>query len=98
MAKQFAYRVQVKGENMDIGILSMQQIPNYSSFLQALSLKKQLERLSGGDVYFIDIEEGRHLVPPVESSMAHGGFFRKFDRYFFKRIENYFHNLQPPFF
>ena len=82
---------------MDIGILSMQQIPNYGSFLQALSLKKQLERLSGGDVYFIDIEEGRHLVPPVESSMAHGGFFRKFDRYFFKRIENYFFSIRMKF-
>ncbi len=74
---------------MKIGILSMQKIPNYGSFLQALSLKKQLERLSGGDVYFIDIEEGKHLVPAIPSSMSHGGFLGKFDKYFFKRIENY---------
>lgn len=74
---------------MKIGILSMQKIPNYGSFLQALSLKKQLERLSGGDVYFIDIEEGKHLVPAIPSSMSHGGFLGKFDKYFCKRIENY---------
>ena len=96
-AKRFAHRVQVKGESMNIGILSMQRIPNYGSFLQSLSLKKQLERLSGGDVYFIDIEEGKHLVPAVESSIAHGGFLRKFDRYFFKRIENYLFSRKMKF-
>lgn len=75
---------------MKIGILSMQRIPNYGSFLQALSLKKQCERLCDkAEVYFVDIEEGKHLVPPVSSSMANGGFFNKFDKYFFKRIENY---------
>lgn len=38
---------------MKIGIISMQRIKNYGSFLQAFSLKKTLEEL-GADVEFID--------------------------------------------
>jgi len=45
---------------MNIGILSMQQIPNYGSFLQAYGLKRTLEML-GHSVDFIDIAPGRQL-------------------------------------
>ncbi|MGM9534772.1 MAG: hypothetical protein ACI3VR_05945, partial [Intestinibacter sp.] len=38
---------------MKIGIISMQRIKNYGSFLQAFSLKKTLEEL-GAEVEFID--------------------------------------------
>ena len=47
---------------MIIGILSMQRICNYGSFLQALSLKMQFEKL-GHDVHFIDIEKGKQILP-----------------------------------
>ena len=71
---------------MNIGILSMQKIHNYGSFLQAFSLKKQLEA-RGHNVYFIDILPGKQIA---NSPAVHGGsILSKFDRYFFKRIENY---------
>lgn len=44
---------------MKIGILSMQRIKNYGSFLQAFALKKTLEEL-GGQVEFIDYK----IEPP----------------------------------
>nr|WP_320016116.1 polysaccharide pyruvyl transferase family protein [uncultured Desulfobacter sp.] len=43
-----------------VGILSMQRIMNYGSFLQAYALKKILESL-GTNCYFIDIKPGRQL-------------------------------------
>lgn len=45
---------------MKIGILSMQQVANYGSFLQAYGLKASLESL-GHVVEFIDIIPGRQL-------------------------------------
>lgn len=74
---------------MKIGILSMQKILNYGSFLQALSLKMQLEK-RGQEVYFIDIEKGREIAKAPPSSLSGKGIFTKFDRYFFKRIHHYF--------
>lgn len=65
----------------------MQKIHNYGSFLQALSLKMQLEA-RGHDVYFIDILPGKQIVKPEAPSR--GSYLSKLDRYFFKRIENYF--------
>ena len=50
---------------MIIGILSMQRIRNYGSFLQALSLKMQFEKL-GHEVHFIDIEQGKQILPEEE--------------------------------
>lgn len=70
---------------MKIGILSMQKILNYGSFLQAFSLKKQFED-RGHDVYFIDIEPGR-VICPVKAEKIN--ISKKLDRYFLKRIENY---------
>ena len=43
------------------GILSMQRIYNYGSFLQAYGLKKMLEEL-GCDVEFVDYHPGKCLV------------------------------------
>lgn len=45
---------------MKIGILSMQKIHNYGSFLQAYSLKHLIEQC-GHEVYFLDIENGKQL-------------------------------------
>ena len=47
---------------MKIGILSMQRVPNYGSFLQAYGLKTILENL-GHEVVFIDYKE----CPPITS-------------------------------
>lgn len=46
---------------MKIGILSMQRIKNYGSFLQAYGLKSMLENL-GAEVEFVDYHPGKTLV------------------------------------
>ena len=46
-----------------VGILSMQRIANYGSFLQAYGLKKILEEL-GCDVQFVDYHPGKTLIAP----------------------------------
>lgn len=46
-----------------VGILSMQRIFNYGSFLQAYGLKKILEEL-GCEVQFVDYHLGECLIPP----------------------------------
>jgi hypothetical protein len=71
---------------MNIGILSMQKIHNYGSFLQALSLKLQFEA-RGHAVYFIDILPGKQIAE-IEAP-EHISLLSKIDKYFFKRIENY---------
>lgn len=50
---------------MEIGILSMQRVINYGSFLQGYSLKKYLES-RGHNVSFIDIKPGRQIVENTE--------------------------------
>lgn len=47
---------------MKVGILSMQRIKNYGSFLQAFALKSILEEL-GADVEFVDYHPGETLIP-----------------------------------
>ena len=49
---------------MKIGILTMHEVPNYGSFLQAYSLKRQMEQ-RGAEVRFINIEKGRQILPPL---------------------------------
>ncbi len=44
-----------------VGILSMQRVLNYGSFLQAYALKQVLLQNGADEVYFIDIEKGRSL-------------------------------------
>ena len=41
-----------------IGIISMQRIINYGSFLQAYGLKKMIESVSKSEVEFIDYRFG----------------------------------------
>ena len=46
-----------------IGILSMQRIANYGSFLQAYGLKSIFEEL-GCKVQFVDYHPGKTLISP----------------------------------
>ncbi len=57
------------------GIMSMQRIANYGSFLQAYGLKSMLENL-GCDVQFVDYHPGEVLAPP-ERRTTGGVKFRK---------------------
>lgn len=57
------------------GILSMQRIYNYGSFLQAYGLKKILEEL-GCDVEFVDYHPGKCLVDLKQKN----GLLRKFSK------------------
>lgn len=47
---------------MKIGIMSMQRVANYGSFLQAFGLKQVLEEM-GHTVVFIDYKPGKPIVP-----------------------------------
>ena len=47
---------------MRVGIMSMQRIANYGSFLQAYGLKCMLQEL-GCDVEFVDYHPGKPLIP-----------------------------------
>ncbi len=64
---------------MRIGILSMQQVRNYGSFLQAFALKATLETL-GHQCEFVDVEPGL-ILPGFERNI---GYFAKkaYQRYF----------------
>ena len=52
---------------MKIGILSMQRIRNYGSFLQAYSLKKNVELL-GHDVQFVDYKVESAINKPASTN------------------------------
>lgn len=54
---------------MNIGILSMQEVKNYGSFLQAFSLRKNIEAL-GHDADFINIIPGRQLADYRQPKLA----------------------------
>lgn len=80
---------------MKIGILSMQRIVNYGSFLQAYSLKKTLENL-GHDVVFVDYKvepekEKRKKFISMEKIMIHlnhkKSFANKTVKAFYKDFE-----------
>lgn len=47
---------------MKIGIISMQRVPNYGSYLQAAGLKSILNKL-GHEVVFLDYKTGKPAVP-----------------------------------
>ncbi len=81
---------------MKVAILSMQQIKNYGSFLQAFSLKKNIESL-GHTCEFINIIPGEQLeedIRPVvftilnyfSSAYGDGIFTNVSKRYLFFRI------------
>lgn len=71
---------------MNVGILSMQQVHNYGSFLQAFSLMKQFEK-RGDSVFFIDIIPGKRIV---NTQMKDINYLSKLDKYIFKRIDHFF--------
>ncbi|MGM9904985.1 polysaccharide pyruvyl transferase family protein [Lactobacillus sp.] len=70
---------------MRVGILSMQRIKNYGSFLQAYGLKSIMEEL-GAEVQFVDYHPGKTLIP------VDGG--RGFKRKLSKALEA-FHGKAP---
>ena len=51
-----------------IGILSMQEVHNYGSYLQAFALKKTIENCIDADVDFVPIEQGI-LIPEYRRSI-----------------------------
>ena len=60
---------------MKVGILSMQRIQNYGSFLQAYGLKHMLVDL-GCEVQFVDYHPGETLIPADGGT----GFMRKLSK------------------
>lgn len=58
-----------------VGILSMQRVINYGSFLQAYALKQLLLQNGADEVYFIDIEKGREL-PGFEYSKSQSKWYK----------------------
>lgn len=86
---------------MKIGILSMQEVANYGSYLQAYALKRILEGLGADEVFFINITKGRQIKE------LGGGRLNKLLRLFkiliqgrvFKRIKDarFFHRLDKSF-
>lgn len=71
---------------MRVGIISMQRVYNYGSFLQAYALKKTVESL-GHECEFIDIKPGREIVKRKKKRI---NYLSKLDKYFLRRIRHYF--------
>lgn len=71
---------------MKIGIISMQRVPNYGSFLQAYGLKKTIESL-GHDVVFIDYRAEPPAVPYNKKSQR---IFRIMDTAVLRYINDVF--------
>lgn len=46
---------------MRVGVLSMQDVPNYGSLMQAFSLKQLLNQSGADEIYFLSISPGRIL-------------------------------------
>lgn len=62
-------------EKPTVGILSMQRVINYGSFLQAYALRELLKKNGAGEVYFVDIIPGRILINNTSATKS------KFYRY-----------------
>lgn len=76
---------------MQIGIISMQRVYNYGSFLQAYALKHILEEM-GHTTAFIDIEQTKNEKSIFPQNKLYKLFkkmrkIKYFDQYFFKRIK-----------
>ena len=69
---------------MKIGILSMQRIVNYGSFLQAYGLKKEIEKL-GQEVEFVDYTVEPCLVKKPEYKV---GFLKQCKKFCRETIKN----------
>lgn len=71
---------------MKVGIISMQRVNNFGSFLQAYSLKKHVEA-KGHECQFIDIKPGEKII---ETQKRKVNYLSKLDKYFLNRIRHYF--------
>ena len=79
---------------MKVGILSMQRVKNYGSFLQAYALKETLNDL-GHESFFIDIKPGRQLtggsdVSNEKKESKINYIVKRLDRNLFKRAKQYY--------
>jgi hypothetical protein len=86
---------------MRIGIVSMQKVINYGSFLQAYALRKTIESL-GHEAYFVDIKKGIQIELPEKPSVSehrfklselpkrveHVQYVKKRREFFYKRLFN----------
>lgn len=93
---------------MKIGILSMQKVINYGSFLQAYGLRKLIKSIcSEEEINFIDIIPGRKLdinnisktqkIKNILSTIRNGQFFEKIKgKTFMKKLGNQFENVFFP--
>ena len=72
---------------MEVGIMSMQRVENYGSFLQAYGLKKEIEKL-GHTVQFVDYQAELSVVLSEEEQKS-GSANRK--------ISKAFHMLSPTY-
>lgn len=89
---------------MKIGILSMQKVINYGSFLQAYGLRKLIKSVyTEEEINFIDIIPGRKLeinnisksqkIKNILSAIKNGQFLEKIkDKAFMKKLGNQFEN------
>lgn len=63
-----------------VGIMSMQRIINYGSYLQAYGLKKLMENIIGTDVEFVDYEFGIDLTNEGKTLEDKDGIIRKIQK------------------
>ena len=76
---------------MNIGILTMQRVINYGSFLQSYALKAYLENM-GHNIEFIDIKNGRQIVENKNKRYDSNIFkyiSNRIDKDIFKKIRRY---------
>ncbi len=75
------------GETMKIGIMSMQRVVNYGSFLQAYGLKKVLETM-GHNVEFVDYKAEHSIVKKINENQ---------ENTFLKNIKRVINMLSPSY-
>lgn len=63
-----------------VGIMSMQRIINYGSFLQAYGLKKMIEYVTGFDVEFVDYRFGVDLTEESQITNRREGLIHKIQK------------------
>lgn len=96
-----------KSPKPNVGILSMQRVINYGSFLQAYALRELLKQAGAGSVSFVDIEPGRILVEvPSKFVRRFKALFkviftgqvieRSRNLYFFPKLKKTFHESAWP--
>ncbi len=77
---------------MKTGILSMQRVVNYGSFLQSYALREILVNL-GHECFFVDIKPGEKIINDRSNNIKENKFiflFKRIDRYILKRIKHKF--------